>query len=165
MLRSLFLLIWVSFISIDILFAQTEREQAAAYSASKNFNLISGYSYSSSHIVELGMSIRKSKTSGYHLFESNLAFSGEVVFGNEFIIGPKISGWIAGGSPPVAMGFSIINYTNFNQNEFSLRPEIGLGIFGLKAVYGYNIKVLGTGFDEISKSSFSFIFPIYSTKR
>ncbi|MBD3615600.1 MAG: hypothetical protein HUJ22_03430 [Gracilimonas sp.] len=164
MFRFLSFIICVFFFSNSNLFAQAE-EIVRSDSTSKTININLGYNYSSSHILDLGMSFRNFKTAGYHMAESHLAFSGEVVFGNKLIIGPKISGWIAGGSSAVAMGLSIINYTDFNQNEFNIRPEIGIGFFGMKAVYGYNIKVLGDGFDEISKSSFSFIFPIYSIKR
>lgn len=99
------------------------------------------------------------------MFESNLAFSSDVVLENDFIIGPKISGWIAGGSSAIAMGLSLINYTDFNRNEFDIRPEIGFGLFSLKAVYGYNIKILGNVFNEISRSSISITFPIYSIKQ
>lgn len=164
MFRFLSLIICVFFFLNSNLFAQAE-EIVRSDSTSKTININLGYNYSSSHIVDLGMSFRNFKTAGYHMAESHLAFSGEVVFGNELIIGPKISGWITGGSSAVAMGLSIINYTDFNQNEFNIRPEIGIGFFGMKAVYGYNIKVLGDGFDEISKSSFSIVFPIYSIKR
>lgn len=164
MLRSLLYLIGSLLISTSSLFAQTG-ERARPDSTSKTININLGYNYSSNHIVELGMSFRNFKTTGYHMVESHLALSGEVVLGNEFIIGPKISGWIAGGSSAMAMGFSLIYYTDFSQNEFNVRPEIGFGLFGVKVVYGYNIKIFGDGFDEISKNSFSLIFPIYSLKR
>ena len=164
MLRLLCFIFVVSFFPNRMLFAQTE-EIVRSDSTSKTLNINLGYNYSSSHIVELGISFRNFKTAGYHMGENHLALSGEVILGNDLIIGPKISGWIAGGSSAMAMGFSLINYTDFNQNEFNVRPEIGFGLFGVKVVYGYNLKIFGDGFDEISKSSFSLIFPIYSFKR
>ena len=164
MLRSLFFVICSLLISNSNLFAQSG-EIVRSDSTSKTININLGYNYSSSHIVEPGMSFRHFKRAGYHMFESHLAFSGEIVLGNELIIGPKISGWVAGGSSAMAMGLSLINYTDFNQNEFNIRPEIGFGLFGVKVVYGYNIKVFGDGINEISKSSFSFIFPIHSINR
>jgi hypothetical protein len=164
MLRSLFFLIGALLIPNNNLFAQSEGI-VHSDSTSKTININLGYNYSSSHIVDLGISYRSFKTTGYHIGESHIAFSGEVILGNEIIIGPKISGWIAGGSSALVMGLSVINYTDFNQNQFGIRPEIGFGLFGVKVVYGYNIKLFGEGFTEISRSSFSFIFPIHSIKR
>lgn len=64
------------------------------------------------------------------------------------VIGPKIGAHIMYG---MAMGASIIYYTDFNKGSLVFRPDVGVGLFSFKISYGCNFKIINTSFGRINK--------------
>ena len=118
----------------------------------KTFCLLTGYSLGTYSYADIGFAKMSSTTIGHHPFSSAYFASTEIKLGDKFIIGPKIGGWIAGGSSAFALGLNMIYYTDFDNGSLVFRPEIGIGFDNFKLVYGYNANLASYRLDRINKN-------------
>jgi hypothetical protein len=117
----------------------------------RSFCLLTGYSLGTYSYVDIGFSKNSNTTIGYHPFSSAYFASTEIKLGDKLILGPKIGGWIAGGSSAMVLGLNMIYYTDFDNGSLVLRPEIGFGVDKLKLVYGYNANLTKYRLERINK--------------
>ena len=61
---------------------------------------------------------------------------------------------MGGGVAGMNIGLNIINYTDFRENSFCLRPEIGVGFGVFRIVYGYNFAITNKDFEGINRHNF-----------
>lgn len=117
--------------------------------------------------AEVGVAKYTNKNIGYHLATSAYFLSTEIniLTGKDFIIGPKIGGWISGGAAPMAMGANLIYYTNFKNSNLYFRPEIGFGLMRVKVVYGYNVILTKNRLEGIPKSNIGIVYLIPAKKK
>ncbi|WP_375559517.1 hypothetical protein ACE193_17505 [Bernardetia sp. OM2101] len=80
--------------------------------------------------------------------------SNELKLSNDFIWGLK-TGIYFGGIVGMNMGLNAIHYTNFNESTLRIRPEIGVGTYFFRFIYGYNFAVTNKKFQGINKHNFS----------
>lgn len=104
----------------------------------RSLNLLAGISFGKNVFADIGVSRNNNAIVGYHPFSTAYFLSTEIKPGERFIIGPKAGAWIAGGSGAMAIGINMIYYTDFDNNSWAFRPEIGFGFDNFKLVYGYN---------------------------
>jgi hypothetical protein len=87
----------------------------------------------------------------------------ELYFGSETtVFGTKLgaySHWL------IDLGLSIIYYTDFKKGNFKVRPEAGIGIRGLRLVFGYNIPTIDNRAFELlrinnAQLSIQFLLPV-----
>jgi len=99
-----------------------------------------GTNFNSKKIIELGFGPASSSIVWYHWFFGTAQIgSGFGYIDDKFIMSPMLSLWGCGGSGAAAMGLSLIEYTDFKDFSLYFRPEIGMGFYKFKFVYGYNI--------------------------
>ena len=118
----------------------------------RSFCLLTGYSLGTYSYADIGFSKNSKTTIGYHPFSSAYFASTEIKLGDKLIIGPKIGGWIAGGSSAMVIGLNMIYYTDFDNGSLVFRPEIGFGLENFKLVYGYNANLTKYRLDRINKN-------------
>lgn len=110
------------------------------------FAYLVGYNYNKNHFGELG--IVRGWRSNYNGSQSEMpaqqtlypyaSLSSEFLIDNNLIICPKLGYHIVFSF--LHTGISIFSYTDFKQNKFGLRPELGLSLGGVVGVcYGYNL--------------------------
>jgi len=113
----------------------------------KSIGLIAGVNYWKTPFLEIGFGKAKYGVSWGHWFFGTINFGSEISYwDNQFVVAPKISTWANGGSSAMAMGLSLIQYTNFEENTLRFRPEIGIGFDKFKCVYGYNFSIYNKEF-------------------
>lgn len=117
--------------------------------------------------AEVGLAKYHNSTVGYHPSSAAYFVSAEVnlLTGKNFIIGPKIGGWISGGAAPMALGANLIYYTDFKNSNLYFRPEIGFGLMRVKVVYGYNVRITDHFLDGIPKSNIGIVYLIPAKKK
>jgi hypothetical protein len=81
--------------------------------------------------------------------------SGELYLGRDFILAPKISFLVAGGS---AFRISMLYYTDIEKGSLRFRPEIGMGMGFLNFFYGYNIPITNKKMPNVNEHNFSLVF-------
>lgn len=118
----------------------------------KELCLLTGAGYGRHAFIDLGGSVNRAGTIGHHPFSSAYFVSSELHFGSKTVVGPKAGAWAAGGVGGIAMGISLIYYSDFEQGQLVFRPEIGLGISKFKLTYGYNARLTNTGFDPVARN-------------
>jgi hypothetical protein len=91
----------------------------------------------------------------HHPFGFNLFVGSEISFPDKPLIGPKVGVFVTGG---MAMGAQAIWYTDGTHSAPVLRPEIGIGIFKIKATYGYNFRIGGTALDGLNTHVFNLAY-------
>lgn len=120
-----------------------------------------GYNFKKQHYFELGFMSVKDIGSGHHPFGIVKSISSEIKINPSVVFGPKLSLWAYGGSSIIAMGINAIDYFDTNgNNSFVFRPDIGVGVFGIKIVYGWNIPLLKSEALSIEKSQFTIQVPL-----
>lgn len=127
----------------------------------KKLSVLTGINFwENSLFAEAGLAKYKNSTDVHHPFSSAYFISTEVnlLTGKNFIIGPKIGGWISGGAGGIALGTSIIYYTDFKNSNLYFRPEIGFGLMRMKIVYGYNVRLTKNNLTGIPKSNIGIIY-------
>lgn len=105
--------------------------------------------------VELGLA-RGTRNWGFSLVNSNYHISPEITItpNNSIIIGTKLG--FSATYFILNMGTQLIHYTDFQKQDFAIRPEIGPSFFGiLDLVYGYNIYVTKKEINSISNHCIS----------
>ena len=118
----------------------------------RSFCLLTGFSLGTYSYADIGVSKNSNTTIGYHPFSSAYFASTEIKLSDKVIIGPKIGGWIAGGSSAMVIGLNMIYYTDFDNGSLVFRPEIGFGVKNFKLVYGYNANLTRNRLDRINKN-------------
>lgn len=88
--------------------------------------------------LELGIALGARHLSEYNLFYSNYHLSPEITFTPDNpILGTKVG--FTNNLIFLNVGTQFIHYTDFQNQNFAIRPEIGLTLLGLTdLVYGYN---------------------------
>jgi hypothetical protein len=152
-------------------FAQTSSDSIAPVvryevNQKRYISVLAGYHYRKHHFAELGLAVNQYGRKGHHPTAWSLFASSEVKLDNQWLIGPKIGAWIAGGQSIMAMGINLIYYTDFEQSSLRLRPEIGIGFGRWKVFYGYNIPLTNRSFEGINRNTFGFtvLFGVKQTK-
>ena|SRR6201991_1096119 len=125
--------------------------------STKEHTLLVGFNAANYIYGEIGYAFNRYGTAGHHPIATAFYGGSEVMIGKDFIIGPKI-GWQAMGG--LAMGGSMIYYTNFDAGSLVLRPEFGIGMERFKMVYGWNVKITNKDFERINTHLFSFSYLI-----
>lgn len=80
-----------------------------------------------------------------------------------FIIAPKITFTM---NLFVSFGASVIYYTDFSLGALRFRPEIGVGMFGVRLVYGRNLTMANDEFPGLNTNNFMFAvyLPVFDAK-
>jgi len=122
----------------------TTRLDSIYSSTTKSWGIIAGIGINEKINLELGYGRAFYGVIWHHWHFANYYLGSEFMFQNEtFLIAPKISFWCNGGSVPGALGLNLLYYTDLNHyNNFVFRPEIGIGYFKFKLVWGYNISLM-----------------------
>ncbi|OQP66506.1 hypothetical protein A3860_13555 [Niastella vici] len=118
----------------------------------KSIQLVTGFTFGRSKYVEIGIAKNSYAIVGHHPSSNTIFASTEMKFGQKFIIGPKIGCWAGGGVAGMAMGASMIYYTDFDDGTLVFRPDIGFGFAHFKFVYGYNFRLTKNKLAEIDYS-------------
>lgn len=91
------------------------------------------------HYLEIGLA-RIIQQNGPHGPVSMGVYAAEEIYpGKESIFGTKAGVFI---HYMVDLGFSAVYYTDFRKGNLKLRPEMGIGIGGFRAVAGFNIPTI-----------------------
>jgi hypothetical protein len=130
--------VWMTFLLL-----LTIHVAAAAQEEWKWSVLVGGHGRSRSS-VELGI-MRAVWVDRHAIGSYGFSLSTEWIPGPKNILAPQVSTWMEA-SPFLALGLNVIYVTDFQNSGFVVRPEIGLGVYIGRLVYGYNIG----GTDEVS---------------
>ena len=143
--RHLIIISFLSFSAFNISFAQQD-SLISLTKEIKTYGLYFQYNGITKPYVEFGIGKSKDRLLGHHPLTSGLYLSSELKIDvNKVIIGPKIGAWASGGVAPISIGGSFIYYDNISSPEVGtlrLRPEVGIGLFNLRAFLGINIPIL-----------------------
>lgn len=121
-------------------------------------SVLVGYNGWLSNYGEVGVAKNRLDVVGAHALGWALFASTEFKLSSkETVLGPKIGFWIGGGVSAVALGLTMIYYTNFEGGALRFRPEIGFGLHRFKLVYGYNIALTNKEFEGINTDNMSFV--------
>jgi hypothetical protein len=95
---------------------------------------------------------------------SNYHLSSEIILNkNTSYTGLKMGYTYSSGF--INLGLQAINYTNFIQNIFALRPELGLTLIGVyEIIYGYNVFLNDTKSININNNNISLRWTIGTFK-
>ena len=116
-----------------------------------HLSILVGYHPWNYSFFEIGIARNKEVAISPHPYADAFYTSSEFrIDHNKFIIGPKIGCWAAGGSAAMALGASIIDYTDFSTSSLRARPEIGMGMDIWKVSWGYNIPLTNRSFKGIN---------------
>lgn len=126
--------------------------------AERSLRLLTGFSFGKKTFADIGISKNSNAVVGPHPFFSAYFISCEIKPGDNFILGPKVGAWIAGGVGGVAMGVNTIYYTDFEKGSLAFRPEIGFGFGNFKLVYGYNAILTKRKLDGINSHVGSVVY-------
>ncbi len=123
--------------------------------------------WKNSLFADIGLAKYKNSTDGHHPFSSAYFISTEInlLTGKNFIIGPKIGGWVSGGAGAITLGTNLIYYTDFKNSNLYFRPEIGIGVVRFKIVYGYNVRITNNLLDGIPKNNIGIVYLIPAKKK
>lgn len=121
---------------------------------SKHLGLILGYHLHNNQYLEIGLGIKSNKFH-HHPFSLIYGISNEFRLHRDVIWGLKAGIWAGGGVAGLNMGLNMINYTDFRQNSFRIRPEIGFGFDFFRVVYGYNLPIGKSGLEGINTHNFA----------
>lgn len=160
---SFFVLI-IIFQSINIS-AQSKKD---SLKTERQLTVLTGVNFwKNSLFAEIGLAKYKNSTDGHHLFSSAYFVSTEVnlLTGKNFIIGPKVGGWVSGGVGAIALGANLVYFTDFKNSNLYFRPEIGFGLMRVKVVYGYNARITNNLLDGIPKSNIGIVYLIPAKKK
>ena len=114
------------------------------------FSLLTSAGFSRSAFVEVGFAYNSFSLTGHHPFAANFYISNELHFRDRLTIAPKAGLWFSGGSGGIVFGSSLLYYTDLGSGSFVFRPEIGIGVRGVKVTYGYNKKISNEEFKSVS---------------
>lgn len=126
----------------------------------ETLQLLTGVTVGRNVWAEVGIAKNISETQGHHPFSVTVFGSSEMKLNNQFVCGPKVGVWAAGGFAAMVMGVNMIYYTDFHHGTPVVRPEIGFGLKYFKLVYGYNIRVAKNRIDRLDHSVGSLVFGI-----
>ena len=137
-------------------------EDSVVTTIDKNF--LMGYSGWCQQGIELGFGKTSSYIGNPHGAIWGHSYGAEFYFFPEFAFGPKISGFIGGGSVlPVQL--DLIYLTSFNKDALFLRGSIGIIVRKFKVLYGRNLNLFCNNFNLLSKHNISVaVFIIRNTK-
>jgi len=77
--------------------------------------------------------------------------SEEMSFGKKNIYGTKAGVFL---HAFIDLGMSIVYYTDFKRGNFKLRPEMGIGILGVRIVAGFNVPTINNkAFPELRRKN------------
>lgn len=119
----------------------------------KDISLIAGYQLQKNHFAEIGIGVTRIESFGRHGNILIYGISNELKLSNDFIWGLK-TGIYFGGIIGMNMGLNVIRYTDFNESTLQIRPEIGVGTYFFRLVYGYNFTITNKNFEGINKHNF-----------
>ena len=124
----------------------------------KSWGITTGLNYNSKLTYEIGFGKAEYGMTHHHWSLINYYIGSEFTFhDDELIFAPKASFWFNGGSAGMAMGISLINYTDLSESSLKIRPEIGLGFGKFKLVYGYNISTFNKDFADIGNHNVNLV--------
>ncbi len=118
------------------------------------FSLLTSAGYNRSVFVEIGFAFNSFSRTGSHPFAANFYISNELHFRERITIAPKAGLWFSGGASGIVLGSSLLYYTDFSSGAFVFRPEIGIGVWGIKMTYGYNKQISNEEFKSVSTNVF-----------
>ena len=123
--------------------------------------------WKNSIFAEVGLAKYNNSTDGHHPLSYAYFVSTEVnlLTGKNFIIGPKIGGWVSGGVGAMALGANLIYFTDFKNSNLYFRPEIGFGLMRVKVIYGYNVRITNNLLDGIPKSNIGIVYLVPTKKK
>src|SRR4051812_3632372 len=70
----------------------------------RSISLLTAFAQGKYSFIDIGISVNNDFSDGHHPASNAYFFSSEIKLGNKIIIGPKIGGWVAGGSAAMALG-------------------------------------------------------------
>lgn len=126
----------------------------------KYISILIGYNQWNYGFAEIGLAKNQYGTVGVHPSAWAYFLSSEIKVDDKLMIGPKLGAWIGGGAAGMALGISMIYYTDLNEGTLRLRPEIGIGFDRFKMVYGYNILLANKDFEGINRHVVSLAYLI-----
>lgn len=120
-----------------------------------------GYNFHREHFFEAGYMKVTDIKMGHHPLGGVKSISTEIKIADDWIAGPKISIGGYGGSSLGAMTLNAIYYFDGKGNHVvTFRPEIGLGLYGVKFMFGWNIFLSKVEMMKLDTGVFSFQFPL-----
>lgn len=137
--------------------AQTTDTIKKAASPRTQLAALIGYNLQKNSFAEIGIGMYQRGWIDYLPFLSSVSISDEISTSGKFIMGPKASVSFNIYSVPIAFVANLIDYTDFETNAWRFRPEIGLGLEGIRIVYGYNIPINNSGFGNINTHNFGIV--------
>lgn len=118
-------------------------------------SVLIGYNGWENHAVEVGVAYNMIGITGNHPIGRAYAVSVELQPWGNGSVGPKTTGWLAGGSAAVAIGASFIWYFGAGGHSVRLRPEFGVGSGSFRAAYGYSIPLYNADMEGINTHNLS----------
>jgi hypothetical protein len=125
----------------------------------KQLELVAGYSVQGNlknevknlHYVEIGVA-RSIQDRGYHGGATfGMLLTEEILIGeNENVYGTKIGMFT---HYMIDIGFSMVYYTDFKKGNFKFRPEIGMGMGGVRFIVGFNIPFIDNSAFELLRKN------------
>jgi hypothetical protein len=119
--------------------------------------LLIGFNTATYTYAEIGYAFNGYGTAGHHPVATSFYGGSEIMIGRDLMIGPKVGFQTMGG---LALGGSLIYYTNFHAGSLVIRPEFGVGMERFKMVYGYNFSLTNKDFDRFNRHLFGFTYLI-----
>jgi len=138
-----------------ICFSQQDTSKHYLIVETKELSLLTALNVGKYTSGEIGIGINEFGQSGPQLNGLCYYFSNEIKLGDKFLMGPKIGIHLIGG---LALGISLIYYTNLDSSSLVFRPDIGIGYQRFKMAYGYNVKISNKDFQGISTHLFTIMY-------
>jgi|GEM_PF-7129591 len=120
----------------------------AAAQPSSRYGVVAGYHGMSHHYMEFGGGL-VTPTRGRKGVVGN-SLSAEVKMLDGVVLGGTYSVWTS--ANPLAAGFSLSYYNDLEGNgSLRFRPEVGLGLGGVRIVYGFSITLTGRELTAVNR--------------
>jgi hypothetical protein len=149
-----------------VIYEQNDSVKIIRIEEERQFGLLLSYQLGKFSYGEVGAAFVANSFWGHHPTSAVAFVSTEFRIGSDFILGPKIGVWFSGGVAPLTIGLNTIYYTDFDDGALVFRPEIGIGLSGLKLVYGYNWNLTNKEFRGINSNfvGLTYILPLKRKK-
>ncbi|MBI1306711.1 MAG: hypothetical protein GC181_08865 [Bacteroidetes bacterium] len=128
----------------------------------KMYSVLGGLNAGKTLFGEVGLARNSYGLHTHHPMAGASFISCEFGHHSNWIVAPKIGGWVAGGVAAQAFGINAIAYLSKGNFTPVIRPEYGFGFGRFKCSYGYNLRLKENEIKYLNKHVFSvtILFPV-----
>lgn len=130
-----------------------------------SFGIVAGYSGSKNNFIEFGVGYQPWEVEGNFVYYPFAGFLALYEFDpTRKLYGTSLNAWYLSG--PLSFGLNVNHYSDYSNNTYGIKPMVGISIFRIGIMYGYNFFLNTNSIRDFDHQTFTikYYYPLWKKK-